>query len=104
LSPEAFANLVRRSKAKLVLLLACDSLALASRLSWFTNVIASSHTVSVSSIIAWQQSVYRCLGRGDTLSTAVDTANTLKEQSVMLLLHNDLAFWPNVSRRTGHRN
>lgn len=99
LTPEAFARLVERTKAKLVLLVACDSLALASRLSRFTNVVASSRLVGIPAVIAWEQAFYQSLGRGEKLSTAVDTANTLKEQSMMLLLREDLRFEPKSSGR-----
>jgi hypothetical protein len=93
ISVEVFAAHIQRSKAKLVIMIACDSLVVAARLFKFTNVIATSQSVGIPAIMAWEKLFWQRLTIGDSLAMAFETANALSGQSMVLLMTKDLSLY-----------
>jgi len=88
----SFAKLVELAKAKLVILATCDSLILAAKLARVSNMVASTDMVSVDEILKWELGLYKCLSKGISLSNAYETASTISNAPMLLLLKKDIAF------------
>lgn len=88
----SFARLVEISKARLVILATCDSLILAAKLAKITNMIAATDWVSVSDMLDWELSFYKCISKGISIANAFETASSLSKAPMLLLTKKDLAF------------
>jgi hypothetical protein len=89
---ERFARLISLAKARLVILATCDSLLLGAKLAKTTNMIAATDWVYVDDILQWELALYRCLTKGVSLSNAFETASSLSNAPMLLLLKKNLAF------------
>jgi hypothetical protein len=87
----AFSKLIQLTKAKLVVLATCDSLVLAAKLAKVTNMVAAADWVSCDDILKWELGLYKCLSKGVSLSNSFETASSLSEAPMLLLLKKDLA-------------
>jgi hypothetical protein len=92
MSAGSFSRLIEIAKAKFVVLATCDSLILAAKLARVTNMIAATDWVTVDDILRWELGLYKCLSKGASLSNAFETASSLSEAPMLLLLRKDLAF------------
>jgi hypothetical protein len=88
----AFAKLTELAKAKLVVLATCDSLILAAKLAKITNMIAATDFVFIKDILQWELGLYKCLSKGISLSNSFETACSLSNAPMLLLLKKDVAF------------
>ena len=87
-----FSKLIEISKARLVILATCDSLILAAKLAKITNMVAATDWVSIKDILDWELSFYKCISQGISISKAFDTAVSLSNAPMLLLIKKDLAF------------
>jgi hypothetical protein len=92
LMANSFAKLIELCKTKLVILATCDSLVLGAKLARITNMIASTGFVQVDDILKWELSIYKCLSKGISLSNSFETASSMSNAPMLLLLKKDLAF------------
>jgi CAP12/Pycsar effector protein, TIR domain len=92
ISAAAFSKLIELTKAKLVVLATCDSLLLAAKLAKITNMIAATNFISSRDILRWELGLYKCLSKGISLSNSYETASSLSNAPMLLLLKKDVAF------------
>jgi len=89
---EGFANFIKETKARLVVLATCDSLLLAVHLARVTNVIASTDWAKIQDIVKWEESFYSLLAQGRSLSDAFDLAKAATAAPMILLMRSDISF------------
>jgi hypothetical protein len=89
---EGFANFIKETKARLVVLAMCDSLLLAVHLARVTNVIASTDWAKIQDIVKWEESFYSLLAQGRSLSDAFDLAKAATAAPMILLMRSDISF------------
>lgn len=92
LTADALATLAIVTRARLVVLACCDSLALGARLARDTNVIAGLGEIEISRAVAWAETFYLMLGRGESLTSAFELATDSTDCSMVLLLRSNVAF------------
>jgi hypothetical protein len=92
ISAVAFSKLIELARAKLVVLATCDSIILGAKLAKITNMIAATDFVSIKDILQWELALYKCLSKGIALSNAFETASSLSNAPMLLLLKKDIAF------------
>lgn len=86
---DGVADLIARSRARLVVIVTCDSLALGARLARGTNVIAGYRSIDVRSALDWSSVFYRFLAQGCPLSEAFNRAQTYSDPGLLLLAKHD---------------
>jgi hypothetical protein len=87
--------LVEISSPRLVVLVTCDSLALAVRLARRTNTIAGHKPISVKSALHWSSIFYPALAGGCPLSEAFNRAQALADPGLLLISKKDFRLtWP----------
>jgi hypothetical protein len=89
---EGFAKLIELSKANLVVLASCDSVALAAKISRVTNMIAATASVAVVDFEHWEDCFYTLLSRGQSLSRSFDIARATTIAPMVLLMKQDVSF------------
>jgi hypothetical protein len=87
-----FCELVKKAKARLVVLAICDSLLLGAKLAKTTNMIAGTAAISVKDMLEWELLLYRRLSKGVSLSNSFEIAASLSKAPMLLLLKRDIAF------------
>jgi len=92
LPAEAVETLLKVCKARLVVLMCCDSIALAARLSRTVSVIAGLGVIEDRSANDWAECFYRMLANGKSLSAAYEIARATTTCSMVLLLRDNLLF------------
>ncbi len=92
LPAEVVVKLIELSQAKLVVLVACDSLLIASKLSAITNVIASSKYTGIYSVLDWEMAFYDCLSRGLNLKKAFEISDSITLHPVVSFINKDMVF------------
>jgi hypothetical protein len=92
MSSEGFSQLIDLCKAQLVVLASCDSIALAAKVSRWTNIIAATNTMDTSDFEQWAACFYRLLFKGQPLSRAFDVARMTTDAPMVLLMKRDLTF------------
>lgn len=87
--PRAFLlERIQESKARLVVIPACESVLLASRLARVTNAIAAIHKLELKSVINWSKEFYWYLAEGCSLNESFNRAQPL-DPCLLLLTRYD---------------
>jgi hypothetical protein len=86
---EGVETLVEMSTPRLVVVVTCDSLALAARLARLTNTIAGHKPIDVRSALQWSSIFYPALAQGCPLSEAFNRAQTLADPGLVLISKRD---------------
>jgi hypothetical protein len=89
-------SLVSMARARLVVIVTCDSLMLATRIARTTNTIAGYKPIDVRAALNWSSVFYRFLAHGCPLSEAFNRAQTLTDPGLLLLAKRD--FRVNLNR------
>jgi CAP12/Pycsar effector protein, TIR domain len=94
---EGVETLIKMSGARLVVVVTCDSLALAVRLARHTNTIAGHRPIDVQSALRWSSIFYPALALGCPLSEAFNRSQALSDPGLVLISKRDfrLTFHPN---------
>ena len=92
LTSVGFAELIKISKAHLVVLATCDSIDLAARVARTTNIIGSTATMETKDFIEWADFFYRLLSQKYSISQAYDSATSTSNAPVVLLMKQDIIF------------
>ena len=82
-------TLIRMAQPRLVVVVTCDSLVLATRLARHTNVIAGHTKIAAESSIRWSAVFYPALGKGCSLSEAFNRAQALADPGLVLIAKSD---------------
>lgn len=82
-------KLITIAKARLVVVVTCDSLVLAARLARHTNTIAGHQPINVRSALNWSAVFYPALAQGCPLSEAFNRAQTLADPGLVLISRRD---------------
>lgn len=83
-----FLRRVEESKARLVIIVTCESLSLAARLARITNAIAAIHQIQLQRAIKWSKEFYWYLAQGRSLNDSFNRAQPL-DPCLLLLTRND---------------
>jgi hypothetical protein len=92
LNADGFTELVKLTRAKLVILATCDSITLGAMISRTTNVIAATSSVEVENVLSWEKGFFSGLAKQYTVSQAFDICRCVSGLPLVLLLKADLAF------------
>jgi len=92
LNADGFAELVKLTRARLVILATCDSIALGGVIARTTNVIAATSSVNVSDFLSWENGFFSILAKRYTISQAFDISKCVSDLPLLLILKADLAF------------
>jgi hypothetical protein len=76
------------SKARLVVIVTCESLVVAARLARITNAIAAIHQIQFQRAIKWSKEFYWYLAQGRSLNDSFNRAQPL-DPCLLLLTRND---------------
>jgi CHAT domain len=88
-----FAELIKISKAHLVILATCDSVDLAARVARTTNIIASTAIMQTKDFIEWAEMFYQLLFKKKyPISQAYEIATSTSNAPVVLLMKQDVIF------------
>jgi len=82
-------KLITLGNPRLVVVVTCDSLALAVRLARHTNTIAGHQPIDVGSALRWSSVFYPALAQGCPLSEAFNRAQTLSDPGLVLISKRD---------------
>jgi hypothetical protein len=87
--PRAFLlERIQESKARLVVIPACESILLAARLARVTNAIAAIHKLELRSVINWAKEFYWYLAEGCSLNESFNRAQPLDPCLLLLTRHD----------------
>lgn len=86
---------IQESKARLVVIPACDSVLLAARIARVTNAIAATHKLELKSVISWSKEFYWYLAEGCSLNESFNRAQPL-DPCLLLLTRQDFRLNPAV--------
>jgi hypothetical protein len=86
---EGVEKMIAMSRARLVLVVTCDSLVLAARLARQTNTIAGHQPIDVRNALRWSRVFYPALAAGCPLSEAFNRAQTLADPGLVLISKRD---------------
>ena len=86
---EGVEKLIEISMPRLVVVVTCDSLALAIRLGRRTNTIAGHKPIDVKSALRWSSVFYPALAGGCPLSEAFNRAQALADPGLLLISKRD---------------
>jgi hypothetical protein len=96
MSATRFADRLRDSQTRLVVLATCSSFYLGYEVAHVANIIATTTVVSGKEVAKWGRSFYRFLAQGESLYKAYDLAD---ENSLMKLIRQkDVAFAPKIQQ------
>jgi hypothetical protein len=105
ISVQGVESLIRMSGARLVVIVTCDSLVLATSISRITNTIAGSKSIDVRTTLNWSEVFYSSLAQGCPLSEAFNRGQALADPSLRLLAKKDFRLNLNpVSPFLSHTN
>jgi hypothetical protein len=82
-------NVIRDTSPSLVVIITCDSLALATRIARTTNTIAGYKAINPQIALNWASVFYKYLARGCPLSEAFNRAQDLADPGLLLLAKHD---------------
>jgi hypothetical protein len=85
-------NWIETSKARLVLIVTCDSLLLGGRIGRITNTIAGYKPIDVRAALDWSDIFYRFLAEGCPLSEAFNRAADFTNPGLVLISRKDFRF------------
>jgi CAP12/Pycsar effector protein, TIR domain len=86
---EGVTEMIRRSRARLVVVVTCDSLRLGATLARVTNTIAGYQQIDVPSALNWSSVFYRFLRQGCPLTEAFNRAQAITDPGLVLLAKHD---------------
>jgi len=86
---------------RLVVVVTCDSLALAARLAPRTSVIAGHKPIDARGALRWSSIFYPALARGCPLSEAFNRAQKLADPGLVLLSKRDFQLLPSLPKIAG---
>jgi hypothetical protein len=89
LRAEGVTEMIRMSRARLVVVVTCDSLRLGASLARVTNTIAGYQPIDVPSALNWSSVFYRFLRQGCPLTEAFNRAQAITDPGLVLLAKHD---------------
>ena len=92
MSPEAFASLLQRAGASLVVLATCRALALAAKVSPVANMAAALDDITGEAAAKWCDLFYGLLAQGKSVYSAFDVTSQVVKTPIIPIRHKDVAF------------
>ena len=92
MSPGSFADLLRESETKLVVLATCKALLLAVEVAHIANMAASDTEITGEQAAEWEGCFYGLLAKGKSLYKAFDITRSQMTTPIRAIRHRDVAF------------
>ena len=89
LPAQGVTEMIRRSRARLVVVVTCDSLRLGATIARVTNTIAGYQPIDIPSALNWSSVFYRFLRQGCPLTEAFNKAQAITDPGLVLLAKHD---------------